>query len=159
MRGQTGFTYVIAMLLVAVLSVVALRGLKITVTKERRAQEAQLIEVGMAYRNAIRSYVDNSPGTAKSYPPTLQALLSDDRTTTLRRHLRKLYRDPVTGEPFGLLRTESGDIRGVVSTSPRLPIKQSGFPEEMASSKNAKKYSDWQFSYHPNEGASPGDIK
>jgi type II secretory pathway pseudopilin PulG len=159
MHSQKGFTYVIAMFLVAALSVMALSRVRITVTKERRDQEARLIEVGMTYRQAIRSYFENSPGTERTYPPTLEALLSDDRTTTMRRHLRKLYRDPITGDAFALLRTEGGGIKGVFSTSPSLPIKQAGFPEEVAASKNAAKYSDWQFLYVPNEGTGPGEEK
>ena len=159
MRRQQGFTYVIAMFLVAVLSVLALRGLQITLTKERRDQEAMLIDVGMAYRRAIRSYVENSPGTATTHPATLEALLSDDRTTTLRRHLRKLYKDPITGESFELMRDEDGGITGVFSRSTKLPIKQGGFPEEMAEAKNAKTYSAWQFTYISNAGTAPGVEK
>lgn len=154
---QRGFSYVIAMFLVAVLSVIALQATQITVTKERRQQEARLIEVGTAYQRAIRSYVENSPGTIKTYPPTLAALLVDDRTGTLRRHLRKLYRDPITGEPFGLIRTESGEIQGVFSTSNRSPIKQNGFPEELTALAKAKRYSDWHFLYVEKMGVALGD--
>lgn len=159
MRGQQGFTYVIAMFLVALLSVVGLRGVQITLTKERREKEAQLFDAGMAYRQAIRSYYENTPGTAKTYPASLESLLLDERTTTMRRHLRKLYRDPMTGGDWGLIRTDGGGIKGVFSMSDRVPLKQGGFPDQMASSQGAQKYSDWQFSYIPNEGAGPGGAK
>lgn len=159
MRRQQGFTYVIAMFLVALLSVLALRAVHVTRTKERREKEAQLFDTGMAYRQAIRGYYENSPGTVKAYPVSLESLLLDERTTTMRRHLRKLYRDPMTGGEWGVIRTEGGGIKGVFSMSDRIPLKQGGFPDEMAASKGAQKYSDWQFTYIPNEGAGPGGGK
>ncbi len=147
-RRQAGFSYLIAMFLVAVLSVLSLRGLQITLTKERREKEAQLLEVGEAYREAIRNYYENSPGTFKRYPSSLDALLLDERTSTLRRHLRKLYRDPMTGSrEWGLVPAADGGIMGVFSLSTRQPIKVGGFPDYMVAANKAKKYSDWQFSY------------
>jgi type II secretory pathway pseudopilin PulG len=147
---QSGFTYVIAMFLVAGLSIVALRGLQITLTKERREKEAQLLDVGATYRNAIRNYYENSVGTEKRYPPTLEALLRDNRTSTTRRHLRKLYRDPMTGaQEWGLVRSDDGGIVGVYSLSTRKPLKIGGFSSDMALAQDASKYSDWKFSYLP----------
>lgn len=149
-RRQSGFSYVLAMFLVAVMTTVALRGFQVTLTKERREKEAQLMDVGGAYRAAIRSYYENSPGTAKQYPATLEVLLLDERTSTTRRHLRKLYYDPMTGDKeWGLEKGADGRIVGVFSLSTRKPIKAGGFAVEMAAAKNATTYADWKFSYRP----------
>jgi type II secretory pathway pseudopilin PulG len=149
-RQQKGFSYVVAMFLVAVLAVVAARGLQITLTKERREKEAQLLDVGGAYRKAIRDYYENSPGTAKQYPDKLESLLLDDRTSTTRRHLRRLYRDPMTGgQEWGLVKNGNERIIGVYSLSTRKPVKVGGFSNEMALARDATKYSDWKFSYIP----------
>ena len=149
MRREQGFSYVIAMFMAALLGVLASRGLQVTLTKEMREREARLLDVGLAYRQAIRSYYENSPGTAKAYPMTLESLLLDDRTSTTRRHLRKLYRDPMTGGDWEVIRTEGGAIKGVFSLSTRAPLKQGNFPDALAGADKAKKYSDWQFSYVP----------
>jgi type II secretory pathway pseudopilin PulG len=149
MRREQGFSYVIAMFMVAVLSVFAMRAVQITLTKEKREKEEQLLDLGLTYWKAIRSYYENSPGTSKTYPTTLAALLLDDRTSTTRRHLRKLYRDPITGGEWGVIRTEGGTIKGVFSLSTRVPLKQGNFPDALAASNKAMKYSDWQFSYIP----------
>jgi type II secretory pathway pseudopilin PulG len=149
-RREGGFSYLFAMFAVAVVAIIAVRGMENTLSSERRDREAQLLLVGQAYRNAIRSYYENSPGTAKTYPAELETLLLDERTTRMRRHLRKLFRDPITAsETWGVVRSESGGVMGVYSTSSQKPIKTDGFPDELGSFKNAKRYIDWQFVYHP----------
>lgn len=46
-RREDGFSYLIAMLLVALVSVLAVRGTQITLTQERREKEAQLLDAGV----------------------------------------------------------------------------------------------------------------
>jgi len=150
MQRQRGFSYPVAMFMAALLAVVSMRALENTMTAERRDKEAELLVVGQAYRDAIRTYYDNSPGTAKTYPPELSALLQDARTTRLRRHLRKLYRDPVSGSgEWGLVRTEQGGVKGVYSLSSLRPMKSDGFPAELAGFAGAAQYRQWQFVYEP----------
>jgi type II secretory pathway pseudopilin PulG len=142
MRRQKGFTYMIALFMVATLSVVSLRAMERTLTKDRREREAELLYVGQAYRQAIQVYYQNSPGTAKKYPPDLQSLLQDARTTSLQRPLRKLYRDPITS-------SADGGVMGVYSLSTQQPIKVSGFPVTLFGFTGAKSYQQWQFVYQP----------
>jgi type II secretory pathway pseudopilin PulG len=149
-RGQRGFSYPIAMFLVALTAIVSVRALENTLTDERREKERELLTVGQAFRDAIRTYYDNSPGTAKTYPPDLEALLLDARATRLRRPLRKLYRDPMTGSAeWGIVRTDSGAIKGVYSLSGLKPFKTDGFPVELKSFIGARQYKQWQFVYEP----------
>ncbi len=147
---QQGFSYVIAMFMVAVLSILSVRALENTLTKARRDKEDQLLYVGQAYREAIRTYYENTPGSAKTYPPNLAALLEDGRTTTTRRPLRRLYRDPITSSlDWGIVRGENDVVIGVYSLSSERPIKADGFPNTLTGFTNARRYQDWKFVYQP----------
>lgn len=150
MARQQGFSYVIAMFLVAILTVLSVRAIENTLMRERRDKEKELLVVGQTYTNAIRAYYLNTPGFAKHYPPDLQSLLQDPRTTRLSRPLRKLYRDPITGsQEWGLIESPDGGLMGVYSLSLRQPVKVDGFPSEMAEFVKATKYQDWKFVYEP----------
>lgn len=150
MRKESGFSYVIVMFLVAVLSIVSVRALEITLTREKRDKEAQLLEIGTAYLRAIEQYYNEAPGTARSYPAELSALLYDERLTRPQRPLRKLFRDPITGSAtWGVIRNPAGAVIGVHSLSDAKPFKQKGFPIELQSFNGAQRYSDWKFIYQP----------
>lgn len=154
MRRQLGFSYVIVMFVVAMLTLSALRGLQVTVTNERRDKEAQLLTVGLAYREAIRAYYENGPGGGRAYPPDLNALL-DAPGTTLHRYLRKRFRDPISGSDMALITAPDGGVMGVYSPSTRTPIKSGNFPPELAEFVHAKNYQEWRFVYLANSNQTP----
>ena len=84
-----------------------------------------MLFVGNQFRQAIRSYVQAGPG---QYPATLKDLLLDPRSPTPRRHLRRLFIDPITGKPdWGLVLAPEGGIMGVHSLSSREPLKRANF--------------------------------
>jgi hypothetical protein len=152
MRLQQGYSYVVVMFLVAVMSLISVRALRNTLTEERRSKEAELLATGIAYRNAIQAYYENAPGTGKIYPETLDALLEDRRGTKIRKHLRKRFRDPITGSrDWGLvyLDEEHKQLIGVYSLSDQRPIKRDGFREELSAFINAASYRDWKFVFAP----------
>lgn len=149
-RKQKGFTYLIALFMVATLSIVTLRALENSLTKDRRDKEAELLFVGQAYQQAIMTYYQNSPGTAKKYPDNLASLLQDSRTTSLQRPLRRLYFDPMTAsQDWGTLPAPDGGVMGVYSLSKQKPIKVNGFPPTLSNFIGAKSYTEWQFIYVP----------
>jgi type II secretory pathway pseudopilin PulG len=153
LRRQQGFTYLIALFMVAILSIVTLRALENSLTKDRRDKEVELLYVGQAYQQAIMSYYNNSPGSANNtYPPSLAALtLPDTRTTTLRQPLRRLYFDPITAsQDWGTIPDSNGNIMGVYSKSTQKPIKVNGFPAALCSFNGATSYQSWQFAFPPN---------
>ncbi len=151
--SQHGFTYVIALFLVAILSVATLTALERTITKDRRDKEAQLLYVGQAYRTAIMQYYLNASGPARSFPPDLNTLLQQDsRLTTKPRYLRRLYLDPMTGSTnWGTVKAEDGGVMGVYSYSTQQPIKTAGFPAVLANFIGAQTYQQWQFIYLPTQ--------
>lgn len=147
---QQGFSYVLVMFLVAILSIVSVRALENTLTSERRDKEAELFWRGMAYRDAIRDYYINAPGSSQVLPQQLSNLIYDGRFAIPRRPLRKLYRDPMTSDgQWELVHNPDGKLIGVRSRSALKPIKRDGFPEEQKDFANAEHYSDWKFVFQP----------
>ena len=147
----------IALFMVAILSIITLRALENSLTNDRRAKEAELLYDGQAYQQAIMNYYLNSPGSGNSYPPSLEALTQPDtRTTTLRQPLRRLYFDPITASqnwgtvPAPTVAGQPPGIMGVYSLSTQKPIKVNGFPVALCSFNGATSYQSWQFVYPPN---------
>lgn len=110
----------------------------------QRAKERELLWVGSQYARALKSYHDQSPG-ARQYPSRLEELVEDRRSPTTRHHLRRLYADPVTREPFDVVLHSDGRIAGVRSRSDAAPLKQDNFPAKRREFKGMTRYSDWQF--------------
>jgi type II secretory pathway pseudopilin PulG len=159
-RRQQGFTYV------AILIFVALAGAGLAAFGEfashasQREKEAELLFVGNQYRQAIASYFRKE----RSYPKTLAELLEDRRYPMPVRHLRKLYRDPVTGSAaWGLIEAPGGaGIMGVHSLSETAAIKTGNFAARDAALMEARnpeapevRYKDWKFFYTPPSPSGP----
>lgn len=144
--GHRGFTYVWALAAVALISV----GLSVVgplwADSARRDKEQELLRIGGLYAHAIASYYVQSPGSVKQYPERLEELLADDRFWGTKRHLRKLYPDPMDPSvPWGLVRDGHGHIRGVYSQSERKPFLQSARNLGLLRLAAAERYSDWRF--------------
>jgi type II secretory pathway pseudopilin PulG len=119
---------------------------------QQREKEQELLFVGLQYRRAIARYYERSPGV-KSYPPTLDALLHDERLPGLARHLRRPYRDPMTRAGiWGLVPAPTGGIMGVYSLAAETPIRRSNYPSELGWLGGKPSYADWQFIYLPAQG-------
>ncbi len=146
--GQCGFTYIAVLVMVA-LAGVALAGVgELWSTAAKRDKEAQLLFVGGEFRRAIGSYYEGSPG-AKQFPQRFEDLLEDRRVPTVRRHLRKIYADPMTGSTeWGLVKW-ADRITGVYSMSEDKPLKTANFAPEDEEFKGAGAYADWRFIYRP----------
>ena len=115
----------------------------------QREREKELLFIGDEYRKAIGSYYENSLGTAKQFPTTLEDLIADKRFPNTKRHLRKVYADPMTlGKPWQLI-LQQGQIIGVYSASKQTPIKKVGFQPPYETFGEAAEYSDWKFIYSP----------
>lgn len=145
---QRGFTYLGALFFVALLgSALALAG-ELWSTQAQREREEDLLFAGRQIRQAISSYYDSAPaGQQRRFPARLQDLLEDKRWPVPRRHLRRLYVDPMTGAPdWVLLSAPSGGLLGVHSRATRRPLKQSGFEPEEEFFEEARSVADWVFS-------------
>ncbi|MFQ6332710.1 type II secretion system protein [Methylophilus sp. 3sh_L] len=119
-------------------------------TQVLREREQELIKVGLAYRDAIGRYYNQTPGVVKTFPPTLEALYNDERFPTPRRHLRKLYLDPITqAEGWGVLTAPSGGIMGVYSLSYKEAYKTKGYRGALQYLNDKRTYGEWYFVYVP----------
>jgi len=144
-----GFTYIGLMIMVAI-SGIALAGVGIVWHQDvQREREKELLFIGNAYRLAIGSYFESSPSGAKQYPRKLEDLILDNRFPNIKRHLRKLYSDPVTRDLEWGLVLEQQQIIGIFSKSSLIPIKQKEFTSQYANFNDAKEYSDWKFIHTP----------
>jgi len=144
-RHQYGFTYIGLLLFIAVAGIALSVIGPVWHTEAQREKEKELLFVGEQYARAIRSYLDSSPGDVKQYPASLEDLLEDKRFPVMRRHLRKLYPDPMTGHADWGLVKQQNRIVAVYSLSKSKPFKQDGFPEYLAAFAHAGSYQEWQF--------------
>jgi len=159
---QRGYTYLLVLFLVAGLGLVAAETGVVWQHATQREREADLLAIGAEFARAIGSYRKASPDRA--LPETLQQLVEDRRGPAPVRHLRRVYRDPLTGEATWGLEKAGGRIAGVFSLAPGTPIRRHDLPDELADAKGeVERYSDWVF--RPVEGdtealpgGSPGAI-
>lgn len=150
---QKGFTYVGFLIFVAV-AAAGLAGYgEIASHATQREKEAELLFRGEQIRDAIASYYRKE----QRYPQALAELLEDKRFPMPVRHLRRLYRDPMSGEAdWGMVEVPGGGgLMGVYSRSEDPPIKTGNFSAKNAEFGKATKYADWKFVHSP-PGLSPG---
>ncbi len=144
-RVSRGFTYIGLIFVLAIIGISLGAAGKYWQNVMARDREEELLFRGDQYRLAIERYYYALPGRPQ-YPPSVEELLKDSRTPTGKRHLRRQYKDPMTGEDFELLRDQlSKRIIGVYSKSEKTPLKQTNFPDQYINFEGKEKYSDWQF--------------
>lgn len=152
---QAGFSYLVLLFAVAI-AATGLAGTGVVWhTVQKREKEAELLFIGNQFRAAIASYYSRTSGGARPYPGSLEDLVKDPRFPTPVRHLRKIYRDPMTGTTdWGLIAAPGGGIMGVYSKSEAAPLKRVDFDfpnralEEHSKALGDKmSYKDWQFAH------------
>jgi len=148
-RREGGFTYLGLIILVTVIGLVGAATLKVDALLRRAAAEEELLEIGAAFGEALRTYAEATPKGQPQQPPTLQELLKDPRFPGVRRHLRKIFVDPLTGKAeWGIVWANPGDRRGVLavySLSKAKPLKVANFDKRFSGFENKKQVSDWKF--------------
>lgn len=116
-------------------------------THATREKEAELLFVGDQYRRAIDSFQRASRPGERTLPRSIDELLLDPRDNLVpRRHLRRPYPDPMTGDTDWVLITDAArGIVGVHSRHEGKPLKTAGFPEAYARFANVGSYRQWAF--------------
>ena len=151
--SQAGFTLLAALAALFFMALATQQVMAVVSLQAQREREAELIHIGVAYRQAIGRYYEAAPGSQKTWPPTLEALLDDQRSVTLKRHLRRIYADPITREAkWGIVLAPGGGIVGVFSLSDAAPVRAGGRELEEAGLGAASQYRDWKFVYQPVAG-------
>jgi type II secretory pathway pseudopilin PulG len=147
-RRESGFTYIAVLMAIAVLGIGLAAVGEIWSTRIRRDREEELLYVGQEIRLAIQHYYLSAGGGTHQLPRSLQDLLTDERSVVPQHYLRRLYRDPMTGEAdWQLLLTDDGGIYGVYSSSQAQPIKRANFRVGETSFVDAQCYCEWKFAF------------
>lgn len=112
---QNGYVLLALLLIMALLAIAAAVIVPSITFEIRRDREEELIQRGVQYSRAIRAY---SKKTGR-FPTRLEDL----RDPNGIKYLRKIYKDPITGQDFKLL--HMADISGL-STHPLNPSQPAG---------------------------------
>lgn len=146
-----GAAYLLLLVTVATLGIAAAGSATLGAAASRQDAERQLLATGAEFTSALASYRAAAPANRPvSGPQDLAALLKDPRIAGVRRHLRQVRDDPLTGQPdWGLVRARDGGIVGVYSQAPGRPQKQQGFGPLQAHFQGAERYADWVFTATP----------
>lgn len=143
--AQSGFAYLYVLMLIALIGLGLAAAGALWRTDAQRARETELLFVGDQYRQAIRSYYELDPAQPR-LPQNLNDLLEDTRRPGIVRHLRRAYRDPLTGGEFALIHEpDTQGIVGVHSSATGRPFKAAGFEPENAGFSGAARYDEWRF--------------
>lgn len=155
-----GFTYLGLLILLFILGMVAAAGLKAGSLMQRAAAEEELLEIGAQFSEALRSYAAATPKGQPQQPPALADLLKDPRFPNPRRHLRKIFVDPITGRAeWGVMYlADKKGVIGVHSLSDQRPLKMANFDARFMGMENKEKLSDWRFVMAGGEGATPPPV-
>jgi type II secretory pathway pseudopilin PulG len=145
-RSESGLILIGVLVMLALAALFAVQTGQRLADSRQRDNEEELLHIGEQYRAAIESYWRLSPATARALPSRLQDLVEDNRFPQPRRHLRKLYADPLAPEsPWGIVK-QGNAVIGVYSQADGVPFRQTGFSEAQRGFDNAGSYSDWRFS-------------
>lgn len=150
-----GFTYLGLLVIVAVMGLALAGAGEVWHMAQKREKERELLFAGNQFRQALNGYYENTPSRERRYPLSLEELLKDPRYPSTQRYLRRIYRDPVTGDTaWGLIKGPDGEIYGVHSLSEDEPLKQGNFDLADRNFEGKKKYAEWVFMHVPSLGSS-----
>lgn len=147
-EGESGFTYLTLMFSIVII------GIAISVigpnwkTTRKIEREQELLFRGKKIVDAIAAYYNGFQGQ-QAFPARFEDLLKDPRYPTIKRYLRKLYKDPITNSDWILILDVNQRIRGVKSKSKEEPLKKANFSDEFKGFEGKMKYSEWVFEYSP----------
>jgi type II secretory pathway pseudopilin PulG len=136
------------MLAIVLIGISSSVGAKQWKTMVQRELEADLLTHGIEIQTALVAYsaakkkVRAVPG--ETYPLTLEELIKQPKP-----FLRKVYKDPMTGGDWDIVRDPAGRIMGVRSRSKATPIKQHNFPIVVRQFEGMTSYNDWIFRAQP----------
>lgn len=157
LAGQSGAALLTVLVLIVIVGLMAGIAGTSWQTVVQRAREQELFWRGDQFRKAIQSYYEYGSGASRKqtgqYPAKLEDLIKDPRSLARKKHIRRLYTDPMTGDEWELVKDKAGRIIGVRSSSALKPFRQEGFPEEYEGFAGASSYTAWEFSYVPKKQA------
>lgn len=144
---QGGFTFLALIIFIAIMGIATAASLQVGAVLQRRVAEQELLFIGAEFRSALISYANATPTGQRRVPQSLNDLLKDPRYPNAKRHLRKLYYDPLTGNSeWGIVAApDGGGVLGVYSLSKDTPIKIGNFDMVFQDFAGKTSYQDWRF--------------
>ena len=144
--SNKGFTLVGLAVIIAITGIVLATVARVHSTITKRDMEEELLFRGDEIKDAIDAYFK----IGNTYPGNFEELLKDPRGVNPKRHLRKIYKDPITNGEWELIKDKAERIIiGVKSKSEKEPLKKDNFPEEYNAFAGKTKYSEWEFISKP----------
>lgn len=157
-KQQSGLIYVALLLAIALIGGLSAIGMKVAQTLQQRNAEAELLAIGLEFRNALQSYAEATPNGLPNTPVALAELLRDPRNPGIQRHLRRIYHDPMTGKAeWGIVRGSDQRILGIHSLSKTPTFKRENFPPEFTSLSGSQRHADWVFAIATLPGPQQGE--
>lgn len=133
-----GIVYPMLLASILILGLAAAGVAELWSTQVQRDKEEELLFRLRQYRQAIAQFrADHN-----RLPRELTDLLEDRSRLQLRRYLRRLYPDPITGKPDWEVKTVT-DRTGQVSGITDLNSRSTGTPLKSLPDKAAGSYRDW----------------
>lgn len=126
MANQNGATYLIVMFLIVLMGISLMAMSQQWTVVMKRDREAELAFRGNRIKEAIERYVADYEVLKATRPTRYPAKLEDLTKKEPRRYLQVVYKDPMTGNDFELIKVGT-DIRGVRSMSQDKPLDQVTF--------------------------------
>lgn len=149
-RAQRGFSYIGLLIMIGLIGAFAAASVSVGAAMQRRSAEDELLFIGSQFQNAFKTYYEATPNGSLPYPKDLSDLVRDPRSASPRRHLRKIFVDPLTAKAeWGTVAAPGGGVAGVYSLSQQAPIRVAGFDSEFSALAGRTKYSEWVFAYVP----------
>ncbi|WP_177414083.1 type II secretion system protein [Pseudomonas sp. KBW05] len=143
-QRQHGSVFMGMLVTVAVVAVMLMEVGTLWSSVLQRERELELLARGNEIRRAIGLYYREG----NSFPKTLEDLVLDRRQSTVKRYLRRVYDDPLTGSPeWGVVEGPGETIMGVFSTAKGTPFKQGNFAVINQSFTGQGSYQGWVFLY------------
>jgi type II secretory pathway pseudopilin PulG len=142
-----GFTYISLVIMLAIMALVCATTVKLGAVMQRSAAERELLSIGAQFSDALQSYAKATPPGQPTQPPSLKELLLDPRFPAVRRHLRKIFVDPMTGKAEWGISYVAGTtgVVAVYSLSTAKPVKIGNFPARFQGFEGKQRISDWKF--------------
>jgi type II secretory pathway pseudopilin PulG len=135
---QGGFTLSLLLVFITVMGILLTRAMPSVIAEVQRDQEEELIFRGEAIRNAIRRY----KALNGTYPTSLEDLLK-----VRPRILRKLYKDPMTGEgDWELVTAVQAGAGGNTKGLPIAAVHSRSTKDSFRIYQGKTLYSEWVFS-------------
>jgi len=151
-QRQRGSVFMGMLVTVAVVAIMLMQVGTLWSSVLQRERELELLARGNEIRRAIGLYYREG----NTFPKSLEDLVQDRRQPTVKRYLRKLYNDPLSGTTdWGVVAGPGDTIMGVFSKAHGTPFKQGNFAVINQSFTGQGSYQGWVFLYGSVQSSPP----